>query len=186
MVRAVIFDCFGVLYRSSADELYDRCPEKDRVELHDIRLQRDRGILSYHEYLEAAALLLKMPTTQVRDITEQAHVRNQGLFDYILATDRDKFKIGMLSNIGDTTIDQLFTHDELASYFDATVFSFQVGMAKPDPAIYRLMCQRIGVEPEDCIMVDDLERNCDGARAVGMQAIQHQSNTETLHVLKNL
>lgn len=92
----------------------------------------------------------------------------------------------MLSNIGDTTIDQLFTHDELDSFFDATVFSFQVGMVKPDPAIYQLMCQRIGLHPEQCLMVDDLERNCEGARAVGMQAIQHQSNTETLHVLENL
>ncbi len=96
MIRAVIFDCFGVLYRSSADELYDRCPDKDKDELHDIRLHRDRGILSYHEYLEATALLLKFPTKKVRDITEQAHVRNQGLFDYIIGVDRDKFKIAML------------------------------------------------------------------------------------------
>jgi putative hydrolase of the HAD superfamily len=186
MIRAVVFDCFGVLYRSSADELYDRCPEVARDELHDIRLQRDRGIMSYREYLEAAALLLKIPTEEVRAITEQAHVRNQGLFDYIVSLDRSRYKVGMLSNIGDTTIGQLFSHDELDGFFDATVFSYEVGMVKPDPAIYQLMCQRLGCDPEESIMIDDIERNCEGARAIGMQAIVHQSNTETLHVLNNL
>lgn len=186
MVRAIIFDCFGVLYTSSADKLYSLCPVDQRSEMHDIRLQRDRGIFSYSEYLEATAALLQMPISEVQELTEHSHARNQELFDFIRHADRTKYKIGMLSNIGDTTINQLFSDVELQKLFDATVFSYEVGMVKPDPAIFQLMCHRIGVVPEECLMIDDIEHNCEGARAVGMQALQHQANDETLQVLTHL
>ena len=186
MIRAIIFDCFGVLYRSSADELYSRCPIDRRDELHDIRLQRDRGIISYHEYLDVTANLLSMEVDEVRQIAETSHVRNQELFDFIRTVDRERYSIGMLSNIGDTTIGQLFSDKELDELFDATVFSYDVGMVKPDPAIFKLMCDKIGFEGEECLMIDDIEHNCEGARSVGMQAIQHVSNLETLEVLRGL
>ena len=55
--------------------------------------------------------------------------------------------------------------------FDAVVDSSKVGLRKPDPAIYRLACSCIGLEPEECVYVDDLVCNVEGAEAVGMTAI---------------
>lgn len=186
MIRAIIFDCFGVLYTSSAEKLYSLCPTDRRDELHDIRLQRDRGITTYREYLEDIANLLKIPVQEVQKLTEQLHVRNEDLFQFIASVNRETCKIGMLSNIGDTTINQLFSEQELATLFDATVLSYKEGMVKPDPAIFRLACTRIGCQPEECVMVDDIPHNCEGARSIGMQAIQHRSNTETLHLLRSM
>lgn len=43
-------------------------------------------------------------------------------------------------------------------------------MIKPDPAIYRLFCDRAGLAPEDCLFIDDKAENCAGAESIGMQA----------------
>lgn len=74
----------------------------------------------------------------------------------------------------------------LAELFDAIVISAEVGLHKPQPEIYRLAAERLEVEPDACIFVDDLEENCDGAEAVGMTAIRHRSATETLARLTEL
>jgi putative hydrolase of the HAD superfamily len=58
--------------------------------------------------------------------------------------------------------------DEL---FDVVVDSAFVGLRKPDPAIYRLTCDRLGVAPEACVFVDDLEANVAAARELGMTAV---------------
>jgi putative hydrolase of the HAD superfamily len=61
--------------------------------------------------------------------------------------------------------------DEL---FDVVVDSAFVGMRKPDPAIYRLTCERLALEPAQCVFLDDLEVNIDAARDLGMTAVHHR------------
>lgn len=185
-MRAIIFDCFGVLYRSSVDELYSRCPTDRHNDLHDIRLQRDRGFLRYDEYIREVARLLDSSVEVVGSITEESHVRDQELIDYIRSIDRSRYKVGMLSNIGDTVIEQLFSSEELSEMFDETVLSYQVGMVKPDPAIFRLMAERLDCEPSECIMIDDIEENCVGAEAVGMNSVHHVHTSDTLAALKSM
>jgi putative hydrolase of the HAD superfamily len=70
--------------------------------------------------------------------------------------------------------------------FDAAVISGEVGMHKPQPEIYLLACERLGVEPADAVFVDDLRENCAGAEAVGMTAILHRDSAETVAELERL
>jgi len=70
--------------------------------------------------------------------------------------------------------------------FDETVISGDVGMHKPQPEIYLLACERLGVEPKDCIFVDDLRENVTGAEAVGMTAILHRDSAATVERLEDL
>ena len=70
--------------------------------------------------------------------------------------------------------------------FDATVISGVVGLHKPEPAIYELGAERIGVEPAGCVFVDDLRENVAGAEAVGMRAILHRDPTETIPELERV
>ena len=62
--------------------------------------------------------------------------------------------------------------DEL---FDGVVISGEVGMRKPEPAIYVLGAERVGAAPERCVFVDDLPDNLDPARELGMAAVHHTS-----------
>ena len=70
--------------------------------------------------------------------------------------------------------------------FDATVISGEVGMHKPQPEIYLLACERLGVEPAAAVFVDDLRENCAGAEEVGMTAVLHRDSAETIARLEQL
>ncbi|AWK73356.1 HAD family hydrolase [Rhodococcus oxybenzonivorans] len=62
---------------------------------------------------------------------------------------------------------------------DRVVLSGDVGVAKPDPRIYRLTAEVLGLEPRDCIFVDDLAVNVRGAVAVGMVGVHHVDGVVT-------
>jgi epoxide hydrolase-like predicted phosphatase len=79
-----------------------------------------------------------------------------------------------------------YDREMLAELFDTTVISAEVHMHKPQPEIYRLAADRLGVAPARCIFVDDLRENCEGAEAVGMTAVRHRSAPETLAKLAEL
>jgi epoxide hydrolase-like predicted phosphatase len=74
----------------------------------------------------------------------------------------------------------------LEELFDAVVISGEVGLHKPQPEIFLLGAERIGVAPEECVFVDDLRENCEGAEAVGMKAILHRGSAGTLPQLGEL
>jgi epoxide hydrolase-like predicted phosphatase len=70
---------------------------------------------------------------------------------------------------------------EIDELFDVVVDSAFVGMRKPDPAIFELTLERLGgAAPERCVFVDDLEPNCDAARALGMAAIRFESAAQAI------
>lgn len=64
--------------------------------------------------------------------------------------------------------------------FDHVIESSKVGVRKPDPRIYQMMCAALGVEPAACIYLDDLGINCKPAAALGMHAIKVTSGEQAL------
>jgi putative hydrolase of the HAD superfamily len=70
--------------------------------------------------------------------------------------------------------------------FDVAVISGEVGLHKPEPEIYELACERLGIEPAAAVFVDDLRENCAGAEAVGMTAVLHRETPATLARLEEL
>jgi putative hydrolase of the HAD superfamily len=64
---------------------------------------------------------------------------------------------------------------EIDELFEVVVDSAFVGVRKPDPAIYELTLERLGLGGEECVFVDDLELNCETARALGMLAVRFES-----------
>jgi putative hydrolase of the HAD superfamily len=63
--------------------------------------------------------------------------------------------------------------------FDATSLSYDTGFVKPDPRAYANIADRLGVPPEDCILIDDQERYASGANEVGMQMILYKDVQQT-------
>jgi epoxide hydrolase-like predicted phosphatase len=70
--------------------------------------------------------------------------------------------------------------------FDGIVISGDEGVHKPQPEIFHLGAERIGLPPEECVFVDDLRENCEGAEAVGMTAVLHRGADSTLPRLEEL
>jgi putative hydrolase of the HAD superfamily len=74
----------------------------------------------------------------------------------------------------------------LEELFDAWVISGEVGLRKPDPAIYAFAAERVGLPPEALVYVDDLPGNLKPARALGMATVVHRDAAETLPELEAL
>jgi putative hydrolase of the HAD superfamily len=80
---------------------------------------------------------------------------------------RGAFKLGILSNADNSLRERLKT-DGIHDLFDDIVCSAEVGMAKPEAAIFVLSAERLGLDPGECVFVDDLDTNVEAARQVGM------------------
>jgi putative hydrolase of the HAD superfamily len=70
--------------------------------------------------------------------------------------------------------------------FDVVVISGEVGMRKPEPAIYLHTARMLGVEAQECVFVDDLPPNVRGAVDVGMVGVRHISPEQTIRELETL
>jgi putative hydrolase of the HAD superfamily len=92
-------------------------------------------------------------------------------------------RTGLISNSWGTGI---YEPQMLSELFDAVVISGEVGLHKPQPEIYALGAERLGIEPEECVFVDDLRENVAGAEAVGMTAILHRDPEATVAELRRL
>ena len=100
----------------------------------------------------------------------------------VSAAKRGGRKTGLISNSWGLGIYERAPVD----IFDATVISGDVGLHKPQPEIYELACERLGVEARECVFVDDLRENVAGAEAVGMTGVLHRDASETLPTLESL
>lgn len=68
----------------------------------------------------------------------------------------------------------------IMALFDHVIESSKAGVRKPDPRIYQMMCDALGVVPADCVYLDDLGINCKPASALGMTAIKVVSEAQAL------
>jgi putative hydrolase of the HAD superfamily len=104
------------------------------------------------------------------------------MVDAVKGAKQAGLKVGLISNSWGLGIYERAPVD----LFDATVISGDVGMHKPQPGIYLLACERLGVEPAACVFVDDLRENIEGAEAVGMTGVLHREAAETIARLEEL
>ncbi|HEV2323525.1 MAG TPA: HAD family phosphatase [Terracidiphilus sp.] len=77
----------------------------------------------------------------------------------------------ILSNMGDSVLENIEREFDWLSSFDALVWSYQLGVAKPDPAIYQYTLKQLGTAAGDTLFIDDKPVNVEAARALGMQAL---------------
>ncbi len=127
------------------------------------------GQLTYDELIAEMAQFAKIPESEVREFLDK-NPPNLELLEYIEQDLKPKYKIGFLSNASDDWLDDLLTPEQ-QNLFDDVILSFQHGITKPNTAIFELAAERLGVEPTECLFVDDIEAYCEGARAAGMRAI---------------
>jgi putative hydrolase of the HAD superfamily len=102
------------------------------------------------------------------------------------------FKVGCITNnvnhgIGAamaSRADRAARAEEVMRHFDAIIESSKTGIRKPDPRIYVMMCERLGVRAPACVYLDDLGINCKPAAQLGMTAIKVVSESQTLAELE--
>lgn len=129
-----------------------------------------------------AALLGVRPEGLVERLFAGAR-EDGGMLAAVRAARRGGVRTGLLSNSWGTALYDRSTFTEL---FDADVISGDVGMRKPDPRIYALAAERLGLAAEQVVYVDDLPANLKPARALGMTTLHHRDARETVPELERL
>jgi putative hydrolase of the HAD superfamily len=173
MIKAILFDCFGVLYRDNLSMLYDTVAPDLYDEMQDIIHATDHGFLTREEYYSKIAELSGKTPEAIREIESRQHERDPEMIAFT-QTFKPAYKIGMVSN------------PEREQLFDVFVVSGEVGITKPQPEIYELTAARLGVEPEECVMIDDLPNNVAGAQLAGMKGLVFSSRRQLEKDLKVL
>jgi len=83
---------------------------------------------------------------------------------------KSKYLIGMITNLSDSSVDNIFLPDEKSLFNYIHTYGKQ-GLAKPDPEVFKHSALELGVTPEECVYIDDMQSNLQGAGAAGMQTI---------------
>lgn len=142
--------------------------EVGRLEDEDFEAVFAAALTAAGGRVEAAGLLARLAERMELDepmIELVREVRGRGV------------PVALVSNsLGRNCYDRV-DFDEL---FDVTVISGQVGVRKPSREIYRIACERLGVAPEQCVLVDDVKHNLVGAARLGIGGILHQRADETI------
>lgn len=184
MIKAIIFDCFGVLATDTWPTLRDKyfAEPAARRRIEQLRAEIDAGTTErtvfIDEFVAHTGLSAEELNAEIR-----ANVVNDALLSHI-ATLKSTYKIGILSNVSGDRTHELF--GERRALFDAIVLSCDIGVIKPHEAAFRIAAERLGVGPSECVFVDDRPENVAVAKRAGMKGIEYKKYDETIATLKEL
>ena len=191
MIKAIIFDCFGVIISDSFSTSYQAMGgdmEADTALITNTFHAYNHGVITMAELDKTMAERLGVNTRQWRESRTNAENIDRQLLAYVQEI-KKTYKTALLTNAGKGSLQRRFSGEELDNHFDELIVSSEVGMAKPYTEIYELTAMRLGVEPEECIFIDDRELYCEGAEITGMQTILYknfnQMKAELEVLLKN-
>ena len=180
-----VFESFRAFCRDEGldSEAFLEIMRRDPEAIRELRAV-ETGVLDEEEF--ARRLGARLGVAQTDGLVDRlfAHIEpDEAMLAAVRRARGAGIRTGLLSNsIGKGRYDRS-TFPEL---FDGVVISGEVGLHKPQPEIFRLGAERIGVPPDDCVFVDDLRENCEAAEAVGMTAVLHRGADFTLPELERL
>ncbi|MFL5885863.1 MAG: HAD family hydrolase [Thermoleophilaceae bacterium] len=193
-MRGLLVDFGGVLTTNVFESFRAFCTDegldpdavkqlfRERGEGLDLLRRLERGEVSQEDFSPRFGALLGV--RDVTDLPQRLFARvgpDEPMVEAVRRAKGAGIKTGLISNSwGDRG-----QYQDL-DIFDGVVISGDVGLNKPDPEIFHLGAERIGVPPQECVFVDDLKENCEGAEAVGMTAILHRGAESTLPELERL
>jgi epoxide hydrolase-like predicted phosphatase len=196
-IHAVIWDLGGVIVRThdrsgrarwekrlglrlgQLEEIVFRC---------DTARQATAGQAQVADVWRAVANQLDIPDDELQafklDFWSGDQVDYQ-LIDYIRSL-RPQLKTGLLSNAWNDLRHAVEQQWKIADAFDHITISAEVGLAKPDPRIYMLPLEALGVTAQQAVFVDDFKNNIRAAQDVGLHAIQFLNPQQTIDDLEKL
>jgi epoxide hydrolase-like predicted phosphatase len=192
-VRAVAFDIGGVLEVPVDTDLEDRWEPRlglrpgeffQRFRQSGLGRDANLGRVSEAEFVPALGRLygLDQPTTEelLVDLWDwYVGELNTELADYFQRL-RPRYRTALLSNAAAGGRREEERRYGFAAMADVLVYSYEVGIEKPDRRIYEITCQQLGVYPGEVVFLDDVEANVVAARQAGMVPVLFQSTARAI------
>ena len=188
MIKAIIFDCFGVLVTDSLDVIINSngLSENQKDEIKSYVSAANKGSISVAEYRSEVANILNMEHKDLNSAIKNGEIKDENLLEYIRELKKE-YKIGLLSNV--TSMDSLrsrFAENELEDNFDVVVASGQIGYAKPEAEAYEITADKLGVSLSECVMIDDRDEYVNAAVGIGMKGIVYNGIDDLRKELKDI
>lgn len=189
--RAILFDFGGVLLTTVDETARHRWAERlglDPVAMEaqiyesDLMVRAMIGEVSVDEMWRGVGEMLGLDAEQAQAL-QTDFFQGDRLNEELLAFARrlePHYKLAMLSNAWDNAREVFTDMFGLDEVFETMIISAEVGLAKPDPRIYHLALERVGVEPVEAVFLDDMRVNVKAARDVGMRAVLYQNNRQAI------
>ncbi|KAA6465059.1 HAD family phosphatase [Acidobacteria bacterium AB60] len=184
-MRAVVFD-YGMVLTGQPDQQaheamvrltglsLDRFEELYWADRHAYDEGKLNGVMFWQKFARDGGLSLT--TDQVEELNRLDGrywtTQNPAMVAWQRSLKEAGLRTGILSNMGDTVLASIEREFKWIANFDVLVWSFQLGMAKPDPAIYRYILEKLGTRPEETLFIDDKRVNIEAANALGMVGIE--------------
>ncbi len=194
-IYAVIFDMGGVLLRTTNSKPREAIAERfgvTRAELEafifmsETSLRSEVGELSDKEHWETVLRYFNQPVDdypRVYDEYFSGDAVDQELLGFAVSLKKD-YQLGLLSNAWVNARLLLGKHFDFIDVFDVSVFSCEVGMRKPEPAIFKVMLEKMDVNAENAVFIDDMPANVEGAKSAGLHAIRFKDTQTTIAAVK--
>ena len=191
MIKAIIFDMGGVILRTVDPGKREQMAARlgtNRKDLEEMifqgpsSIQSELGKISDEEHWKAVLAHYGIPTDEYKEISiefSSGDAVDKEMITFIQSLKGD-YKLGLLSNAWVNARKNIIPMQDYFDLFDVSIFSAEVGMRKPDERIYRLMLERLDVNPRESIFVDDFPANIEGASAIGMQAVLYRDLEQTI------
>ena len=174
MIKAIIFDCFGVVFIDKFDVIYnhfggDLEADKDFIEQHFFDVSK--GVVSSNNSILEDRVGVSVAEWENK--RKELEGFNTDLLEYIKVL-RNKYIIAMLSNIGNNGLESYMDYGVLEEHFDLIVESAKIGFAKPEARAYETVADKLGVRLDECVFIDDRQPYIEGAQHVGMKTILYE------------
>jgi putative hydrolase of the HAD superfamily len=196
-IRNVIFDFGGVLVNWRPDEIVDgfyadphlREAIRAHAFQHDDWIDMDRGVLDEPTVVRRFAARMGRPEAEMVALLDRVRASLTPIEPTVaLLTElRERgYRLYGLSNMSESIFEHLSSLHGFFDLFEGIVVSAKVKLVKPDPAIYEHLRARFGIDFGESVFIDDLPRNVESARRLGLPAIRFTSTAELRRELEPL
>ncbi len=171
-MQVIVFDFFGVICSEIAPFVLPKYMSKEDAVAYKATIvgDADVGRITQDEMFAKLSKLAHAPPKQLEE-DFWSFVRIDAEIVKLIEELRAKYRVAMLTNAIVPFFRQVTAKHDLERLFETILVSSEEGLAKPDPAFYTLLTERMAVRPEDCLFIDDNAVNLDGARAAGMKTL---------------
>jgi HAD superfamily hydrolase (TIGR01509 family) len=147
---------------------------KDEKFVDDMLARANAALISNDDFNRTIAEKLHITPEEWADYIQRMEQPNKVLLAYVREELKPKYKIGLLSNANKDSVERRMPAEDLA-ILDAVIVSGEVGFMKPDPEIFELTAQKLGVSYDEMVFIDDLQDYVDAAGTLGIHAIRYTS-----------
>lgn len=179
MIKAIIFDWGGVFTSPGTFkgfiEKYSNVHKKDKEEFHAV-LRRYWDLARVNKikssgFWKGLAEYLGITEQQARENCVNSFKFKPEMIVIAKELKKKGYKLGLLSNNIEDWLEEELCRPELKGIFDVIVTSYSSRKAKPDLEIFKEIVEKLNIKAEECIYVDDLEKNIPPAVELGMKSI---------------